>query len=350
MFTILYYTIHCIPTSLLLFGPFLFFHQFAITVQALDPNSSNWFLPCIFLRFLQMKSWYLHDIQRQESSILSSTGPPLSDFCTRISYLCKLITSNISNVLLVPWRMHWVVKCFVADPQLPRISFCSARVAFSCLLGHSLLSCPPISASPPSCRPTIHSYCPEAALEATQVLLQKLTRKYFQEYSEEKKNIYCHFCLLPDWIIGIPSEALPKLGWTSHHHIRLCFARTVSNRVNVIQNRVASPIVKLSVLHDLFLIVWISAERELCLIHWLQFMLQWLQRMMMHIWKKWFILLRTRVFKNIFLNFLDFKVSTFFPTTWWGCIVLHFVGGRVETQHCRQNCSRDSGDMGEIAR
>ena len=192
MFTILYYTIHCIPTSLLLFGPFLFFHQFAITVQALDPNSSNWFLPCIFLRFLQMKSWYLHDIQRQESSILSSTGPPLSDFCTRISYLCKLITSNISNVLLVPWRMHWVVKCFVADPQLPRISFCSARAAFSCLLLGSLPTfLPSISASPPSCPPPIRSDCPEAILEATQELsCRSFTRKYFQEYILD-------FCLLP---------------------------------------------------------------------------------------------------------------------------------------------------------
>ena len=130
--------------------------------------------------------------------------------------------------------MHWVVMCFVADPQLPRISFCSARAAFSCLLLGSLPTfLPSISASPPSCPPPIRSDCPEAILEASQELLQNL---YMEIFSRIFHLDILDFHLLP---------------------------ASIRSSSNLFKAGLDFPSPYPSVLHDLFLIVWISFKTSL---------------------------------------------------------------------------------------
>ena len=127
------------------------------------------------------------------------------------SDLCKLIWI-CASLMLVPWWMYREVVCFVVDPQLPRISFCSVRVAFSCLLGHSLISCPLYLPSLLLACPPIHFGCPEATIEE---FLQKLPRIFFF-----KRTLGYFRCL--------------KLLQVSTCYCHICFARSVSYRVNII--------------------------------------------------------------------------------------------------------------------
>ena len=139
--------------------------------------------------------------------------------------------SSLFNALLVPWWIHWVVTCFVADPQLPRISFCSARAAFSCLLLGSLPTfLPSISASPPSCPTPNPLWLPRGNSGSyTRVELQKLykeifSRIYFRFLSPARLNhrdLFRSSCNIQSWV-GLPII------------ISVCFARSVSNRVNIV--------------------------------------------------------------------------------------------------------------------
>ena len=180
--------------------------------------------------------------------------------------------SSLFNALLVPWWMHWVVMCFVADPQLPRISFCSARAAFSCLLLGSLPTfLPSISASPPSCPTPNPLWLPRGNSGSyTRVELQKLYKEIFS-------RIYFRFLS--------PAQL-------NHRDL-------FRSSSNLFKAGLDFPSSYPSVLHDLFLIVWISFKTGLlpplsyfCLsctipfpIVWISaegglVLINWLQRMM----------------------------------------------------------------------